>query len=894
MTSFQQGVLSLQAQFNSFYLQLENKKGQSEEKAVLTEDNLAFCARMQQKVTTITEQAGKEKNPAVGKVKTLFSLLQAFADEAKRVKGVEALSRLHHLGTGVKQAIQEIYTACFQVANVEDQAARVNGQNDEVMAGNDFIVQRACNQAQGRYPKSYNFFIQCIKEVKRGLCGLELQEALETCMPSIWSIEALLKLALVRLSQKEMPLSSLDCFVLDEQNLATFSKIATALKATDLPLIEQFLLHSEKTESSLQECLKTLNRFVEASVIERSLALGIMNLLQKRLSQAAYLDQIELLIEQKNFSEAIAITVGLSTESQRLDAICLLIHHVPNYTVLERLKTPIFDLENEEFGDDALECYVRKILDSFPLNYREAKEMALRIADPDIKTTLIERLAKATVLVDPAFCLSACNMVYGDDRNAILKEFIEKNSKVELVLCSAAFKMLSNQPAKKEALVSMIPNLTWVSTEQAPEIAKMIVELCNVKVFLPVLSKMILGISAYNPQLALLLALEAPEASLKATVNKKMHALIEAAAGSVPVKAMEAANRFKSLVNYPPTVAKIIQVCAPRFPDIAIELYSLSHEIHDAFSQDIYDTVKQNMKTLHPGRSLKLLQAMPVAVTTRDALFVTLVDLSLDTHPEIAYEAIQGLSGSVRKLHCLGRFTKAIKWEEKARLVEIAERIQSSDCRSQFLCEAVKRMLPINFSSALELCRMMPEGPQQQALLLEIAKTTQDKNQAEVDLIMSLIQTIKDQEARKVEMGLRPVAMYRADKEQALELLPKIENSAHRDKAYALLIEHGVEDDPYLAFGFIEAICDLEIRNSSLACFAEQFATRNWRQAVSFVGEIKDQFLAWRYDLELQYTTTGRKLGYASALPLPAFGSQRSKFFSSNFLSSSFEHVEMV
>lgn len=894
MASFQQGVLSLQAQFNSFYLQIENKKGQSEEKAVLTEDNLAFCSRMQQKVIAITEQAGKEKHPSVSKVSTLSTLMQTFADEAKRAKGAEALSRLHALGTGVKKAIQEIYTACFQVANLDDQAARVNARNDEVMAGNDFIVQRACNQAQGRYPKTYDFFIQCIKEIKRGLCGTELQEALETCMPSIWSIEALLKLALIRLSQKELPLTSLDCFVLDEQNLATFKKIATALKATDLLLIEQVLLHDEKLDASLRDCYKTLNRFVEASVIERSLALGIMNLLQKRLTQSGHLDQIEFFIEQNDFDQAITVALGLSTEAQLLDAICLLIHRVPDHATLAKLKTPILDLDDEGYRDDALECYVRKILDCFAIQYRVAWDLAMRITDPDTQKALAERLAKATVVTDASFCLMACHSIYGEERNAILKELILKHSKNEFIHCAKAFDMLSNQTSKKEVLISLIPNLTWVSDEQAPAIAKQIALFCNVKVFFPVISKMILGISAYHPHLALLLALNAPDTSLKATVNKKMQALIEAAAESAPVKAMEAANRFKGVVHYTPTVSKIIQLCASRFPETAIELYASSHEIHDTFSQDVYETVKQNMQTLPPIRALKLLQAMPKVVTTRDALFLTLFDLALTTYPEIAYEAIQALSGSVRKLHCLGRFTQAIKWEDKARVVEIAERIQSSDSKELFLCEAVKQVLPISMSSALELCRMLPEGAKQAALMIEIAKSTQGKTQEEIDLVLKLIQTIQDQEARKVEIELRPVGMYRTDKELVLELLPKIENREIRDKAYAQLIEQDVEADPSIAFGFIEAIVDLEIRSRALTCFAEQFAARHWKSAVAFIHTIKEPLLAWQYELELQYTTAGRAVGYRANMPIPAFGCDLPKFFTPSVLSSGFDLVEIV
>ena len=224
MNSFQQHILSLQAQFNSFYVQIENLKNQPEEKAVFTDGTIASFARIQKKACDLTQQAAKENSPTTAKIEYLSRLLQTLGGEVPYAKGVEALKRLHTQGTAIKTSLQEIYFAHFNVSNVEKQTARVTAENDQTMAGNDFIVQRACNQAQVQFPKTYSFFVACIKEVNRGLCGKELQEALEMCLPSIWSLEALLKLALVRLSQKNLPLTSLDCFVLDEANLATFTQ----------------------------------------------------------------------------------------------------------------------------------------------------------------------------------------------------------------------------------------------------------------------------------------------------------------------------------------------------------------------------------------------------------------------------------------------------------------------------------------------------------------------------------------------------------------------------------------------------------------------------------------------------------------------------------------------
>jgi len=83
------------------------------------------------------------------------------------------------------------------------------------------------------------------------------------------------------------------------------------------------------------------------------------------------------------------------------------------------------------------------------------------------------------------------------------------------------------------------------------------------------------------------------------------------------------------------------------------------------------------------------------------ALLIALFEKTVQTDPKIAFEAVQSLVGTLRKLRCLAQFYNHCKWEDQQYVLEIAQGLQNSTMRSIFLREAIQRILPTNFSRAV-------------------------------------------------------------------------------------------------------------------------------------------------------------------------------------------------
>lgn len=863
MGSIQQNILSLQVQFNSLYTQIESKKNVENMPITFSGEQMALMDRVQKKAGDVLQVAQNQRAGTVTKLEALSGRLQKFAACLRLPGMAEQMGGLLETAKEIKQAIQEIYLAHFNPEPQAEQVVQVNAQNDEDMAANDWIVERACKDAKAKYPLTCAFLVSSAKEIAQEKYGKALKEALDMCLPSIWSIESLVKFAVVSLILKQLPLNTVDCIPATEENVRSFLILAMELLFADESVMELLILQGDNVPVELTDCFTMLNRFVKAATIDRQQSLGLMNVIQRALNNTTFQDRLEELLRQNRRDEALLYAQSLPQQSQRAGTYAFLIQQATSVAMLEQMQPLIRSLQLEETRDDLYrECAIQ-VMTRFPDQYRSILQYIASIAYWALKNQLYERLIRQVMFTQPAFCVDLFKSYFKND--ALFLQFVTFHSAREFTFSYQVIDLYKNQDARKEALSVLPSTLKWVQPAGCEAVANMVAELIGpIKGKITTYSSLIAGFAKTNPLLALHLALKAPESPTLNKTVRQISSVIDACALENPLTTYRVARRFQGHIQSTCLASRIIQGALPLDPFLVIEVYG-----HFAlqYTQLSIEPIKEALSRIDCTITLPLLQKIEPLLPSRNALLDHLATLVKARHPAIAFQAILSMGNSSKKAECLAAFYRTFTWEDQKAVIECLVNIGDRAAQEIFFSEAMKRLLTIDFTHALHVCIAAPQGSLRDKWLLEFAFSSRYKlnHQRSLEIIkMATNPTIDFPETAE-----KAFAWYLEDKEAVKALLPKVVNVTLRDQIYAELSEKIELAEAQTALAFISAINDQNQRFSKMAALAERLAASGWQVAERFANAIEDPILCLIFISFLDGTETAKKNGFVVHLDLP-------------------------
>ena len=855
MVTLQQNILSLQVQFNSFCQQIETKSKSTDLLVVFSPDYCETFSRIVTKALATIEAAQNEGSSKCVEIERVTGCIQVLAGGIKNAKGPSSMGQLLLQANTIKKSIHEIYLAIFNPNAAAPQVAQVNANNDHDMAAGDWIVEKACKEAKSRYPKSVQFLCVCVVEVQRGQIGDELQEALTMCLPSIWSIEALLKLALLSLALKKLPLAELDCFPLTEKNQQSLKMLTDALDAHASIIISQLLLQSDSAPVEWTPYITELNRFVKESTISRNHALGLMNLLQKKLTISSFLEEIETLVGQKSFIDVIRHAAGLSQQSQRASAYCYLADRATSLEELRPLLNYMQRLDNDDMQVDTIQHYVTVLLDKFPESYREARTAIGSISYWAVSNLLYERIIRYTLTRDPQFCL---NTLRTNWRNAqVIEQFVEVHGRRDFALTSQAIDLIQDRTLRKDLLLKLKDCLGWVPRTEAHAVARQIVSLCSIlknnKLLLSQLAK---GIGAHNFALGLQIAILSPVSPLCNTTLKHFAALLVKHKQEIsPTAIIALVNRMELNAERDEVICFGVERLLKIDPEKSVELF-LTYQTR-FFMRHLFDLVKEAMKKADALNVFSQLQKMDQCFIGRDELLIHLSELTKSASPLVSFNALWCISNQALRDQCLVNFYNAFPWNDENRIINFVQAIEGEGRKNLFLFEGIVRLWASNILMALELYSWMTNCPEREKIFAEIYKLV-DGIELSPDIIEAL-EKLDNPHTPQERLAKRACENYEEDKVAIKALLPTIQPTSLRDNTYFTLVQNLVLKEKETALEFSQAIDDKNLKEKAMVFMAESLARADWNEAVSFVDAIEDPLLSFEFYILLQDTPTARE-----------------------------------
>lgn len=260
MTNFTHNILSIQFHFNNFYNSIVNNPVMDAPKRELFE-------KIQKIVAKTINLASEASHACTKDLETLKAGLEEFGAQESSEKA-----------EAIKQLIGDIQTRVFQTRNepVQDNAEDIY---------NEWKIQRSARKVEKNFPKTKAVLTECMEEIKQGVYGETVKDALVNNDITIWNSQPLSKLALVHLMRHQRPLSDLDCFEDSEDNRAKFKRIQDSFFVVSQELVECLLFKESDSRRTYAEGIDELNALVAVCTMKKfSRTLGLMHLLNDAIN----------------------------------------------------------------------------------------------------------------------------------------------------------------------------------------------------------------------------------------------------------------------------------------------------------------------------------------------------------------------------------------------------------------------------------------------------------------------------------------------------------------------------------------------------------------------------------------------------------------------------------
>lgn len=859
MVSLQQSILSLQVQFNNFCTQVETKKNSQDSKVSFSPDNLAAIERIIKKVHEAFTAAQQERNAKAQEIGGVQSALQEFSSTLQNANSSKEMEQLWQWGGEIKKAIHEIYLALFTPNPEGPQRAEVNAENDAEMAAGDWIVERASKEVKAKYPKTLSFLSLVVKEIKHGDAGSELQEALEMFLPTLWSIETLLKLAILALGVKKKPLSEIDSFPLTEKNLESFHKLSADLQSVELSMIHHLLLHADEIDTTWTPYITELNHFVNEATITRQEALGLMNLLQRRMSESEFLDPIEELVTQGKFAEALTQANALNQHAQRTSALCYMAYNVPHIEALRTVLPYIVSLDHAIMRDEALQQYVTVIFDKFPDNYIEANEVIGRIRYQDLCNPLYARLVHFSFDRDPEFCLSILVHYWRDQTRLV--QFVQKHAATKFLLCYKAIAAITALKMREAILLSLKDSFGWVSEAQVDDVAGKITWLCaSFKNNIQLQATLITAIGATNFSLGLQLALNMAESATRQT---KLRSFVKQKSWdvkdpSLAMRLLQWARALEPTASRDELIMRLMDAFFTTKPIYCVALFcTVDTETH---FQERLQMAKKAMKEADSHKVYKLIESMAFRPHCRDELLGELFELALATSSSMSFDCIWSVKDPIRQKELFRKFYTMIQWTDFNQIVAFSKTISNKERRDAFFTEVIRQIWKRDLELAIDLIFLLSEDSQREALVQEFQQSVEGDSTFEKVYVTSI--RITDPSTSHQFLADRICALYQKDKATAKNMLSVLEPVSLRDSVASVLAQQIALHEKSEAFELAVSISDETLKEKTMITLASKMAEANWKEAVTFAHTIKDSMLSFQFILNLEASSIARERGY--------------------------------
>lgn len=857
MVSLQQSILSLQVQFNSVCSQVETKKRSQDSKIFFSHENLVTLERIVKKADEAYAAAQKEKNAKVQEIGGMQRAIQGFSNRLKSVKHPEEIGQLSDCGNEIKKAIHDIYLALFTPNPEGPQRAEINAENDADMAAGDWIVERASKEVKAKYPKTFIFLSLSVKEIKKGQAGCELQEALEMFLPTLWSLETLLKLAILALGIKKQPLSEIDCFPLTEENLGNFAKLSEDLQSVELSMMHHLLLHADEIDVTWTPYITQLNRFVEQATITRQEALGLMNLLQRKLSESDFLDPIEALVTQGKIQEALTQIKAFKQQAQHASALCYMAYNVPSLEALRTLLPCIRSLEYDEMRDDTLQQYVTVIFDKFSDHYLDAYEVIKDIDYWAQRNPLYARLVHITFDRDPEFCLTVLLHHWRDQTRLV--QFVEKHGAKHFLLCHKAISAITDQKKRQAVLLGLKDSFAWVSEDKVDDIAGKITGLCtSFRNNVQIQANLVKAIIATNFSLGLQLALNMAES---ATRQIKLRAFAAGKFGNVadPAFAMRLIHLAQALGPTSSRDDLLKRLMGDFFTTTPLHCVTLFCTVDaEARLQERLQQAKEAMKGANVYEVYKLIDSMTFKPHCRDELLGDLFALTLSFLPSISFDCVWSVKDPAMQKDLFRTFYTAVHWTDFNQIIAFSKMILLKGRRDEFLTGVIRQVWKQDPAMAIDLSFLLSDSVQREALFEQLQQSAEGDGERVHDAIIRMT----DPNMSKQFWVERIFSLYQKDTVVAKNMLSVLEPISLRDSVTSALVQKIALREKTEALEFVLFISEEKVKEQAIMAMATQMAEVNWQEAVAFAHSIKDSMLSFQFILSLEASSTAREKGY--------------------------------